>query len=68
MLYHHLAKFRDHWYCGSRDIMVLICHMTKQGQVIQGSGDYNGRSPSTQVITLPGLVHIGTVVVEIQWL
>ena len=41
--------------------MLLVFHVIKQDHVIKGSSDYNDISP-----TLPNLVVIGTVVVEIR--
>ena len=61
---HHLAKFGGHSYCNSRN-MFLVCHVIKQDHVIKGLGEYNDRNPSEYVPLLPGLVVIGTVVVEI---
>ena len=34
-----------HRYCGSGDIMVLVCHMILQDHVIKGSRHFMGRSP-----------------------
>ena len=45
MVYHHIAEFGGHRYCRSRDIMFLVSYVTKQDNIIEGSVDYNGRSP-----------------------
>ena len=45
--------------------MVLACHVTSQNRMIKGSCDFITKCLSRQVTTLPGLVVIGTVVVEI---
>ena len=42
---HDLAKFDSHRYCGSRDVMFLLCHVIWQDHVIKGSGDYSNRNP-----------------------
>ena len=67
MVFNYSAKFGGHRYFRSRDIMLLVCHVIKQDHVIRGSGGYYGKNPSKYVGTLPTLVFIGTVVVEIQW-
>ena len=41
MVKHHLTKFVGHKYFNSRDVMVLVSHLTKQDHVIKGSGNYN---------------------------
>ena len=66
MVSHDLAKFGSIKYCSNRD-MFLVCHVIKQDRVIKGSSVYNDRSPSVQVSTLPSLVVICTLVVEIKW-
>ena len=45
--------------------MVFICHVTLQDQVIKVLNDFIVGSPSRLVIILPGLLAIGTVVVDI---
>ena len=65
MLSPHLAKFGGYGYCSSGDIMVLVCHVILQDYVANGSGNFTGRSASREATILPGLVAIGTVVVEI---
>ena len=46
MVYYHLAKFGGHMYCGSKDILLLVCHVSKQEQIVKGSGDYKDKNPS----------------------
>ena len=65
MVCHHLAKFGDHRYCTSRDIIFLVFHVIKQYHMIKGSGDYINKSPSRYVTTFPSLVVMGNVLVEI---
>ena len=45
--------------------MILVCHMISQDQVTKGSSNIMGGSPSCQVTSLPSLVAIGIVVMEI---
>ena len=53
------------WSIASRDIKYLICHMTSQNHVILGSSNFMSGRSSLHVTTLPSLVAIGIVVVEI---
>ena len=46
MLSHDLANFGGHRHCGSRDIILLVCHVILQGYLIKGSCDFMSRSPS----------------------
>ena len=62
---HHLHKFCGHRYCGSGEIMVLVCHVILEEHVIKGWSNIMGRGKSRQVTSLPSLVAIGTVVVKI---
>ena len=54
----HSAMFDGHRYCGSRDIMVLVCHMKESGNVMVNS-------PLRQVTILSSLMVIRTLTVEI---
>ena len=45
--------------------MVLVCHVILQDHTINVSTNSMGKSLSRYVITLPSLVVIGTVVIEI---
>ena len=56
MASHHLANFGSHTHCGSGDIMVLFCHVILPDHMNKGSSN---------MVSLPSLVPIGTVVVEI---
>ena len=62
MISYHPAKFGGHRHCGSGD-MILV-YVILQDQVIKGSCDFMGRSPSKKVTILPSLVAIGTLLVE----
>ena len=62
---YHPANFGGHRQCGSRDIMVLVCHVISQDHLINGSSDFVGRSTSKQVTTLQNLVAIVTLAVEL---
>ena len=46
--------------------MVLVCHVILQDRMIQGSCDFMGETPLRYVTSLPRLVVIGIVLVEIQ--
>ena len=52
---YYLIKFAGHRYCSSIDIIILVCYEIKQDRVIKESPNYNYRSSSKQVTTLPGL-------------
>ena len=67
MTKHELARFGGHRHCDSGDIMILVCRVILQDNVIKRSYDFIGRSLSRQVKILPRLVAIGTLIVEIQW-
>ena len=61
---HHLAMFGGHWSSASGDIKYLICHVTSQNHVIERSSNFMSESSSWHVTTLPSLVPIGIVAVE----
>ena len=42
----HPVKFYDYRYCGSGDIMVLVCHEISQEHVTKGWSNIIDRSPS----------------------
>ena len=44
MLSHHHGKFGGHRYCGSRDKMILGCHMISQHRVIRESCNFSYHS------------------------
>ena len=46
-------------------MMVYVCHVTLQNHVIKVLNNFMVRSPSRYVTTLPSLVAIDTVAVEI---
>ena len=45
--------------------MFYFCHVISQDQIIKGPCDLMSRSPSSYFTTLPNLVAIGTIVMEI---
>ena len=55
--------FRGHCSSASGEMMYFICHVNSQDHVIEGC-DFMGESSSLYVSILPGLVAIGSVVVE----
>ena len=61
----HFAKFGDHRSCVSRDITNLIIHVTLQEHIIKGPCDFVKGSSSVHISTLPSLVAIGIVLVDI---
>ena len=60
---YHPAKFDCQEYCDSADIMILVCHVIIQEYLIKRLFNFMGRSESSWVTILPGLVAEGTVVV-----
>ena len=64
-VHHHLDTFGDHKHCGSGDGMLLISHVTSQNHVIERSCISMSGGSSFYVTTLPSLLAIGVVVVEI---
>ena len=58
-------KFGSHSYCGSQDITYLICHATLQVYVVKGFAVFMESNSSLSVTTLPDLVTLDIVVVEI---
>ena len=62
---YHPVKFSGQGHSGSRDKMVFVCHVTFQNDVIKALYGFRLWSPSRLVTTLPSLVAINTVVVEI---
>ena len=41
-VYAHPVRFCGHSYCGSGDIIVLVCHIIPQDQVTQGLSNMGG--------------------------
>ena len=64
---HHLATFDVHWSSRSEDTTYLRCHMTSQEHMIEESYDVTGWGSSLFVDTLPSLLAIDTVVIEIYF-
>ena len=46
MASHQFTKSGGHRHCGSGDIMISGCHVISLDQVIEGSCNFMGRSPS----------------------
>ena len=63
---YHPAKFGGHRHSGSRDIIVFVCHVTLQDDVIKALNDFMVRSPSRYVTILPNLVAISTAILDIR--
>ena len=49
---HHPTTFGGHRQYGSGDVMVLVCHVISQENVMKRSYDFIGRTPSRQVTIL----------------
>ena len=62
---YHSAKFGGHRHSCSGEKMILVCHVISKDRLIKGSYDFMGGSPSSKVTTLPNLMAIGIVVMEI---
>ena len=62
----HHTKFGGHKHGGSRDIMVLVCHVILQDCFMKRSCDFMSRSLSKQITILQNLVAIATLIVELQ--
>ena len=62
---HHFAIFCGHWFSASGDIKYLTFYVTLLNHLIEGSCNFLSGSSSWHVPTLPSLVAIGIVVVEI---
>ena len=62
---HHLALFCGHKHCGSGDIMFSVCDMISKDQITKEWSNIMGVRPSSQFTSLPILVVIDTVVVEL---
>ena len=65
MVSHHVVIFSRHWSTKGGDLKLLICHMTSQNCVAEGSCNLVSRISSLYVITPPSFVAIGIVVVKI---
>ena len=55
--------FGGNWSCGSGDMTNVVCRVTSKDHFIEGSYDVDGSS--SYVTTLPILVAMGIVLVEI---
>ena len=57
--------YGGHWSSRKVDISYSICHVTSQDLIIKGSCNFMDGSSSLNVTSVPILVAIGIVVVEI---
>ena len=64
-MYHHPAEFGAHFHYGSRHIVVSVCHVNLQEQVIKALSNFMGWNLSMKVTILSRLMATGTVVEEI---
>ena len=65
MVSHHLAMFGDHWSSTSGNIKYLIFQVTSQNYLIEGSYKFMNKTSLLYVTTMPSLVAIDIVVIEI---
>ena len=65
MVSHHLAVFGDHWSSANGNIKYLMFHVISQNHLIEGSCKFINETSLLYVITMPSLVAIGIVVIEI---
>ena len=65
MVSHRLAMFGDHWSSASGNIKCLIFHVTPQNHLIEGSCKFMNKTSLLYVNTLPSLVAIDMVEIEI---
>ena len=63
---HHFGMSCDHKYYDSEDVIFLICHLNSREQIFKKLYKFMGGSSSRRVTTLPCLVTLGLVPVEIQ--
>ena len=61
----HLTIFGNHYFSTSGDKKYLMYHVTLQNYIIEGSRNFMGGSSTWYVTTVPSLVTIDIVVVEI---
>ena len=64
---HHFAKFGGHRLCGGSDTTAKIIYKTLQDHMIKGYGDFVEGNSSLYFPTLPKLVAIDIVLIDI-WL
>ena len=65
MVSHHLVMFGGYCSIAIGYIKYLICHVTLQNYLIEGSSNFMSGNSSWYVTTLPSLVSIGILVLEI---
>ena len=64
---YHSAKFGCHRHSCNKDMMLFVCHVTLQDQMITALYDFMIRSLSKYITILASLVAIDIVVVEISF-
>ena len=64
MVSDHLAMFGDHWFSASGNIKYLIFHLTSQNDLIEGSCKFMNETSLLYITTVPSLVAIDIVVIE----
>ena len=62
---HHFAKFNEHRLCGSSDATGKTVYVTLQDHVIKGSSDFMEENSSLYIPTLPKLIAIYIVLMDV---
>ena len=62
---HYFARFCDHSSCGSSDTAGKIVNMTLQDHMIKGFGDFMERKLSLNFPTLPKVIAIDIVLIDL---
>ena len=65
ILSHHFVKFSGHRPCASGDTSAKIFYVTLQDHVIKGSGDFMEGNSLLHIPTLPKLIAIDIVLMDI---
>ena len=66
MVCHHFGMSCDYKYYDSEDVIFLICHLNFREQMFKKLYTFMGGNSSRRVATLPYLVTMGLLPVEIQ--
>ena len=67
MASHNFAMFGGHWSDASEGITSLVFRVTSEDHLSEGSHDFMGGSSSLYVTTLPSVIAVDIVVVEISF-
>ena len=67
MASHNFAMFGGHWSDASEGITSLVFRVTSEDHLSEGLHDFMGGSSSLYVTTLPSVIAVDIVVVEISF-